>query len=81
MRQPLPLVLASSSPRRREILGQLGLEFEIEPPDVDESRHGREAPEAYARRLSVCKARAVADSRPEAAVLRILIRVQRSRSL
>ena len=31
------LILASSSPRRRELLQQLGLEFEIYSPDIDES--------------------------------------------
>jgi septum formation protein len=56
------LVLASSSPRRRELLAALGLEFAVEPADVDESPRPGEQPVAYVRRLSVDKARAVVGS-------------------
>lgn len=61
------LILASSSPRRRELLTQLGLRFEIIQPDIDESRGADEEPVAYAERLSREKAEAVArqlDARP-----------------
>lgn len=54
------LILASSSPRRRELLAGMGLEFEIMKPDVDESLLPDEDPYAYVRRLSVVKAEAVA---------------------
>ncbi|MGF1665968.1 MAG: Maf family protein [Acidimicrobiia bacterium] len=54
------LVLASGSPRRREMLTALGLDFEVVSPDVDESRHPDEAPSAYAERLARAKAAAVA---------------------
>jgi len=54
------LVLASTSPFRRELLARLGLRFEVAAPDVDESRRAGESPEALVRRLSEAKARAVA---------------------
>lgn len=50
------LYLASASPRRRELLQQLGLEFSILRVDVDESRLSGEAPEAYVARLAEAKA-------------------------
>ena len=53
-------ILASSSPRRRELLAQLGLRFEIVKPDIDESRRDAEDLIAYAERLSREKAQAVA---------------------
>lgn len=55
---PTPLYLASTSPRRRELLQQLGLEFSIVQVDVDESRLASETPEAYVARLARDKARA-----------------------
>jgi septum formation protein len=54
------LVLASGSPRRRELLTALGLSFVVRPPEVDESRLAGEAPEAYVDRLALAKARAAA---------------------
>jgi len=65
----LSLVLASSSPYRREMLGRLGLAFESIAPDVDEQRHRGETPIALARRLALQKAVAVASQRPEATVI------------
>ncbi len=65
--KPMRLILASSSPRRRELLTQLGLRFEIIQPAIDESRRADEEPVAYAARLSREKAEAVArqlDARP-----------------
>lgn len=50
--QPRPLVLASASPRRRELLGTLGLRFEVRPCDVDESVVVGETPRDYVRRLA-----------------------------
>ena len=46
------LVLASSSPRRRELLQQLGLNFEIYSPDIDESVHEGELVHQYVERLA-----------------------------
>lgn len=54
-----PLIyLASRSPRRQELLRQIGVHFELLPVDVDESLHADENPETYARRLALDKARA-----------------------
>jgi septum formation protein len=54
------LVLASASPRRRELLARAGLDPEVLPADVDETQRPGEAPIDYARRLASEKARAVA---------------------
>jgi septum formation protein len=62
-------VLASASPRRRELLGQLGLRFTVAAADIDETPHPAEAPEAYVLRLAREKARAVAGRFPGAWVL------------
>ncbi len=53
------LVLASRSPRRRDLLAMLGIPVLVQVPDVLERRLPREEPEAYARRLAREKARAV----------------------
>lgn len=50
------MVLASGSPRRAALLSQLGLEFDVDPPDVDESRLPEERPDAYVERLAREKA-------------------------
>ena len=54
------LLLASGSPRRRELLERLGLDFDVVAPDVDESRFPDEAPAAYVERVARAKAAAVA---------------------
>jgi septum formation protein len=54
-----PLVLASSSPRRAEILHAAGLPFVVHAAVVDETRAGDEPPEAYVRRLALAKATAM----------------------
>ena len=53
------LVLASASPRRREILDLAGIPCSVRPADVDESRSAGETPGDYVRRLAEAKARAV----------------------
>ena len=55
------LVLASQSPRRREILQQLGLDFEVMVSAVDEPEREREVPEAYALGLASRKVAAVVE--------------------
>lgn len=55
------VVLASGSPRRREILTRLGITFDVVPPDIDESPHPGERPESLATRLAQEKAQAVAE--------------------
>lgn len=54
----MKLVLASGSPRRREILHLLGLAHEVRPPKVEETLRPGEGPSAAARRLAVDKATA-----------------------
>lgn len=57
----MALVLASTSPRRRELLARLGVEpIRLAAPDIDEAPLPRELPPAYALRLAEAKARAVA---------------------
>jgi nucleoside triphosphate pyrophosphatase len=53
------LVLASGSPRRRELLAQLGLTFAVVAPDVDETPRPGERPGELVRRLAAAKAAAV----------------------
>jgi septum formation protein len=55
------LLLASASPRRRELLERVGLALEVVPADIDETLRTDEEPTAYARRLAAAKARAVAE--------------------
>jgi septum formation protein len=62
-------VLASKSPRRRELLGALGLEFQVEAADVDETPLPGEAPETLVCRLCREKAAAVAARHPGEVVL------------
>lgn len=53
------LVLASASPRRRELLTTAGFAFDVRPADIDESPREGETPDAYVARLAEEKARAV----------------------
>lgn len=53
-------ILASSSPRRRELLASLGIEFTIYKPEIAEAKRPDETPHEYVQRLSVEKAEAVA---------------------
>ena len=67
---PLPLILASASPRRRELLARLGIEpSAIAAVDLDESPDPGELPRAHAVRLAAQKARAAAALSPDAYVL------------
>ena len=58
------LILASNSPRRSELLGLLGLLFEVIPADIDENQRAGEPPLDYVQRLASQKAEAVAVSQP-----------------
>ncbi|MCL4252314.1 MAG: Maf family protein, partial [Anaerolineae bacterium] len=58
---PTPFILASGSPRRREMITSLGIHFTIIKPDIDESQHPSETPLAYVQRLASAKADAVAE--------------------
>ncbi len=63
-----PLVLASASPRRKQLLEQVGLQFEAIPSEIEETYIG-EDPGELARKASALKAAAVSSLRPEAAVV------------
>ena len=65
----LDLVLASSSPFRRQLLEKLGLPFQWQAPEVDESALADEAPQELALRLAEMKAKALADSYPNALLI------------
>ncbi|MBX9402453.1 Maf family nucleotide pyrophosphatase [Lysobacter sp. BMK333-48F3] len=66
---PSPLILASTSVYRRELLGRLGLAFDTARPQTDETPLPGEAPAALAARLAVAKAAAVAAQQPQAWVI------------
>jgi septum formation protein len=58
-------ILASASPRRRELLASIGLDFDVLPSHVPEVHQEGEAPEEYVARLSRDKAHALATQHPE----------------
>ena len=60
MSQLRKLVLASASPRRAELLAQIGVEFSVRPADLDESPLAGEPPETLVKRLAAEKAKAAA---------------------
>lgn len=66
---PTALILASASPRRRELLSQLAIPFTVVPADIDERVFPGEDPVAYVRRVALAKARQVAGQFPQALVL------------
>lgn len=64
------LVLASASPRRRDLLAQIGITPDaVDPADIDETPGRTELPEPYARRMATEKAMAVAVRHPGVAIL------------
>ena len=69
MAAPTPLILASTSRYRRELLERLRLPFTVRAPQVDESAQPGEAPADLARRLAFAKAQAVAALAPDAVVI------------
>lgn len=62
----MPLILASTSRYRRELLERLGLPFHVARPDVDESALADECADMLAQRLARAKARVIAAQHPEA---------------
>jgi septum formation protein len=68
MVQPV-VVLASGSPRRRELLGGIGLTFTVQAPEVDESVIEGEDPVAYVQRVAADKARVGSIGFPGAVVI------------
>ncbi len=69
MRFSVPFILASSSPRRRRLLEQLGMEFRVVPSDVDEALHDEGEPKELSRMLVADKAESVARLHPDSLVL------------
>ena len=69
MTTPNTLVLGSTSPFRKAILEKLGLPFETDKPEVDETPLENESPETLVARLSEMKAAAVAARHPDALVI------------
>jgi septum formation protein len=65
----LKLVLASTSPYRRELLSRLKIPFEVAAPEVDETPLPGETPDQTALRLAVAKAKAVASRHPDALII------------
>lgn len=65
----LPLILASSSPYRRELLSRLGVEFSSVSPDIDEASREGETPAVLVQRLAENKALAVAGSHGHALII------------
>ena len=66
---PLRVILASQSPRRRELLALVGIAHEVRPADVDESPLPGEAPVPHAERLARAKADTLARQHPDALVV------------
>jgi septum formation protein len=69
----MKLILASSSPRRAEVLRNAGFVFEVRPADVDETRLPHESAENYVRRVAQAKARAISEPARAAAERAIVI--------
>jgi septum formation protein len=64
-----PLVLAFSSPYRRELLSRLRVRFDVVAPGLAEEERANEPPDERARRLAVAKAQVIAQRYPEAIVI------------
>ena len=67
----VPLILASASPRRSQLLSEAGYEFSVVPPEVDEStfKTNDVEPVEYAKRLALAKAKNVAQEHPNSIVI------------
>ena len=70
-RDTAPLILASASPRRRQLMSEAGYEFSVVPPEVDEStfKTNDVEPVEYAKRLALAKAKSVAQEHPDSIVI------------
>ena len=65
----LPVILASASPRRKELLERLGLIFKITPSHIDESMYPNEKPLEHVRRLAEEKGNAIAEKNSEQIII------------
>lgn len=66
---PVRVILASQSPRRRELLQLIGIPHEVRPADIDESVLPEEAPVPHCERLARGKAQTLAQQHPDAVVI------------
>jgi septum formation protein len=69
MQPAVTIILASASPRRRELLAEAGFKFTVVPPEIDESAFADESPRRFAERLALAKARDVAARFPQSLVI------------
>ena len=67
--QELQVILASQSPRRRQLLDLIGIRHQVEPADLDESVRPGELPEQYAERVAREKVEHVGKNNPDALVI------------
>jgi septum formation protein len=65
----MPIVLASASPRRHELLKNAGIEFTVKPANIPEVRRERESPKAFAERMAREKARAIVGGNKDECIL------------
>ena len=63
------LILASSSPRRQQLLQRMGLAFEMAPANADETPRRGERPDVLVRRLAATKAILVGEQRPDQVIV------------
>jgi len=70
-KNPAQIILASASPRRRQLMSEAAYEFIVVPPDVDESTFETNDtnPIEYAKKLALAKAKSVADKYPDSFVI------------
>jgi len=65
----IPIILASHSPRRKQLLEQIDLAFTVEPSGIHEEKHNGQSPEQYASELASAKSAAVSKQFPDALVI------------
>jgi septum formation protein len=63
------VILASQSPRRRELLSLVGIDHDVQPADIDETPWPNELPVPHTERLATAKARVIAARNPDALVI------------
>jgi MAF protein len=65
----MKLILGSTSPFRKELMQKLGLRFDVDAPDIDETMHTDEQPQDFVQRLALEKAQAVAARHKNALII------------
>lgn len=70
-KNPAQIILASASPRRRQLMSEAGYEFTVVPPEVDESTFKTDSvdPLEYTKRLALAKAKSVACKHPDSFII------------